>query len=97
MLAGWQLALLSIVLANTTAEANHEHLCLEDDYTNDLPIFIEKRTICNYETVPVLVYPIKIAPDTDLRTKFCLKGQYSANHQCHLSSSSNKPTETLIN
>lgn len=59
------------------AEAVHEHLCLEDDYTNDLPIFIEKRTICNYDTIPVLVYSIKITPEkisTDYETKLCLKG-----------------------
>lgn len=58
----------------TQIHAVHQHLCLEDDYTNDLPIFIEKRTICNYDTVPVLVYPIKITPDTDYETKLCLKG-----------------------
>lgn len=56
----------------------HDHLCLEDDYTNDLPIFIEKKSICNYETVPVLVYPIKTSPDTGQEAKlvfsFCLKG-----------------------
>lgn len=54
-------------------DAIHEHLCLEDDYTNDLPIFIEKRTICNFEAVPVLVYPVKITPD--YATKLCLKGR----------------------
>lgn len=63
-----------ILTFSTQAHAVHEHLCLEDDYTNDLPIFIEKRTICNYDTVPVLVYPIKITPDTDYETKLCLKG-----------------------
>lgn len=68
--------LLTIVLADWTATVSnaHEHLCLEDDYTNDLPIFIEKRTICNFELAPVHVYSVKITPDTDYETKLCLKG-----------------------
>lgn len=68
------LILIYLLTLPNQIHANHEHLCLEDDYTNDLPIFIEKRTICNYDTVPVLVYPIKITPDTDYGTKLCLKG-----------------------
>lgn len=71
---------LSLVLAikitlSTQVGALHEHMCTEDDYTNDLPIFIEKRTICNYDSGPVPVYQIKTMPDTDYETKFCLKGE----------------------
>lgn len=57
-----------------TTEAIHDHLCLKDDYTNDLPIFVEKRTICNYESVPVLAYSVKITPDADHENKLCLDG-----------------------
>lgn len=45
---------------------DNTHLCREDDYTNDLPIFIQKQTICNVESVPVDVYEIKyIEPAVD--------------------------------
>lgn len=70
------LVTLLSALIDAPIGATHEQLCTEDDYTNDLPIFIEKRTICNYETNPVSVYQIKIIPDTDDKTKFCLKGQF---------------------
>lgn len=65
---------LLVLTAKPVGGTVHENLCLEDDYTNDLPIFIEKRTICNYDTVPVMVYSIKITPDAP-GNKFCLKGQ----------------------
>lgn len=56
------------------APALHKHLCLEDDYTNDLPIFIERQTICNFESTPVHIYAIKIMPD-NIENKYCLKGE----------------------
>lgn len=65
----------------------HENLCLEDDYTNDLPIFIEKRTICNFDATPVPIYTIKISPDTP-GNRFCLKGEYHVqlwSSECHIS------------
>jgi len=70
--------LYALCLLSTTPESIlsvHEHLCLPDDYTNELPIFIEKRQICNFDTVPVPVYSIKITPDPDYDTKLCLKGE----------------------
>lgn len=71
-----QFSLLNVIAFGLPrlAEALPGHLCLEDDYTNDLPFFIEKRVICNYETGPVPVYLIKIMPDNDDELKFCLKG-----------------------
>lgn len=78
-ISGWSLSSLLLLLAASSASlaGAHEHLCLEDDYTNDLPIFIEKRTICNFDQIPVHVYSVKITPDTDYETKLCLKGGYS--------------------
>lgn len=70
-----RLAVLASIYILKPVGALNEHLCTEDDYTNDLPIFIEKRTICNYESSPVPVYRIKTMPATDYETKFCLKGQ----------------------
>lgn len=72
----WPILSVFLILAFWTeaVAATHEHLCLEDDYTNDLPIFIEKRQICNFDQTPVHVYSIKITPDTDYETKLCLKG-----------------------
>ena len=58
-----------------SAPAIHKHLCLEDDYTNDLPIFIERQTICNFDSAPIQVYTIKTMPDS-AENKFCLKGNY---------------------
>jgi hypothetical protein len=55
------------------APALHKHLCLEDDYTNDLPIFIERLKICNSDTGPITVYTIKTVPDSN-ENKYCLKG-----------------------
>lgn len=77
--SGWSLSSFVLILAASAATlaSAHEHLCLEDDYTNDLPIFIEKRRICNFDQIPVHVYSIKITPDTDYETKLCLKGCYS--------------------
>lgn len=68
---------LTGIVSLQTTYAMHEHLCLDDDYTNDLPIFIEKRSICNYELTPVLIYSIKTAPDMGLDMKLCLKGLYN--------------------
>lgn len=63
------------------SESAHDHLCHEDDYTNDLPIFIEKRTICNFDTIPVPVYKIKILEpwgmEANYQLKFCLRGKFS--------------------
>ena len=67
--------LMQLASLAPTCVAIHEHLCSKDDFTNDLPIFIEKRTICNYDTVPVLVYPIKTTPDTDYEIQLCLTGE----------------------
>lgn len=60
-------------LAYFCCEARLDQICLEDDYTNDLPVFIEKKSICNYDTVPVPVYSIRTSPKYD-DAKFCLKG-----------------------
>lgn len=60
------------------------HICLDDDYTNDLPIFIEKRSICNYEGVPVLVYSIKLEPDLGLDSQLCLKGELFLTDFCSI-------------
>lgn len=68
------LLVLLLLLGPELSGANQQSLCLEDDYTNELPIFIEKRTICNYETVPVSIYSIKVSQDGPNDT-FCLKGQ----------------------
>lgn len=66
---------------SSPSDTVHDHLCHEDDYTNDLPIFIEKRTICNFDTIPVPVYNIKItepwAMEANYQLKFCLKGKLS--------------------
>lgn len=61
--------------ANDPVPPTHKNLCLEDDYTNDLPIFIERQTICNFESVPVHVYTIKTSPDSNAN-KYCLKGRW---------------------
>lgn len=76
----------------------HEHLCLEDDYTNDLPVFIEKRIICNYESVPVPIYSIKLEPDLGLDSKLCLKGKFSLISSITLSFSIKTPklTENIV-
>lgn len=62
--------------ADNATVAVHKHLCLEDDYTNDLPIFIERQIICNFESVPIQIYTIKTMPDSVLNTEYCLKGKY---------------------
>lgn len=64
-------------LAGIFAQARANQICLEDDYTNDLPIFIEKKSICNYDTVPIPVYSIRTSPKYD-DAKFCLKGELSS-------------------
>lgn len=65
---------LAQISANELVPTAHKNLCLEDDYTNDLPIFIERKTICNFESVPVHVYTIKTTPDNSAN-KYCLKGE----------------------
>ena len=67
--------LLSLIAqATLSLAAKHEIICQQDVLTNDVPYFVDKRTICNFEVVPIFVYAVSILPNTD-NTQFCLKGK----------------------